>query len=185
MKRVLTIVLSTIILATASAYTIQSIINWKIDGEKALVKFKIHAHEAELIGNFKGAKGEVKFDENDLTNSSFNCTIDISTINTGIGARDKHLQAASFFDAINSPVSRFTSTKMEKTSDGFIATGKLLMKATTKEISIPFTYEGTKDAGTFKGSFSIKRSDYNIGKPDADIDDDVLISLEIPVAKEN
>lgn len=75
----------------------------------------MRAHGQELIGNFKGAKGEIKFDEKDLANSSLNCTIDISTVNTGIGGRDKHLQAKGFFDAEAAfPVSRFNSVKIEK-----------------------------------------------------------------------
>ncbi len=181
MKRIVSVLLASLLLMIGSAYTIQSIINWKIDSEKAMVKFSIQAHGQELIGNFKGAKGEVKFDENDLANSSLNCTIDITTINTGIGGRDTHLQSKEFFSAATSPVSKFTSTKIEKTAAGYTATGNLLMKETTKEISIPFVYEGSKAAGTFKGSFKIRRSDYKIGEADDEIGDDVTISLEIPV----
>lgn len=182
MKRIVVILIATVFLLMGSAYTLQSIINWKIDSEKAMVKFSLQAHGQELIGNFKGAKGEVKFDENDLGNSSFNCTIDIGTINTGIEARDKHLQKKGYFGAELSPVGKFTSTKIEKTATGYITTGNFMLKATTKEISIPFVYEGTKTEGTFKGSFKIKRSDYNIGEADDDISDDVTISLEIPVS---
>jgi len=171
-----------VIVLIGSAYTIQAIINWKIDAEKAMVKFSLNAHGQELIGNFKGAKGAIKFEENDLAGSSIDCTIDISTINTGIEARDKHLQAKGFFSAATNPVGRFTSTKIEKTATGYTATGKLTLKETTKEISVPFVFEGTKTEGKFKGSFSIKRSEYNIGKPDDDIGDDVTITLDIPVA---
>ena len=171
-----------------TAYTVQAIINWKIDSEKAMVKFTMRAHGQELIGNFKGAKGEIKFDEKDLANSSVNCTVDITTVNTGIGGRDKHLQAKGFFDAAGFPVGSFISAKIEKSNEGFIATGNFSLKGTTKEIAIPFLYEGTSgtgnDTGMFKGSFSIKRSEYSIGKPDEDISDEVTITLEIPVTKE-
>lgn len=185
MKKAVFLFMSGIFFLVTSAYTIQAIINWKIDSEKAMVKFSLKAHGQELIGNFKGAKGEVKFDANDLVNSSLNCTIDIASVNTGIEARDKHLQAKGFFDAEISPVSKFVSEKIEKTKDGYSATGKLLMKETTKQITIPFVFEGNADTGIFKGSFSIKRSDYNIGKPDDEIGDDVTIYLEIPVSKVN
>lgn len=181
MKKIVSVLLASALLVIGSAYTIQAIINWKIDSEKAMVKFSIQAHGQELIGDFKGAKGEVKFDENDLANSSLNCTIDITTINTGIGGRDRHLQSKDYFGAATYPVSKFTSSKIEKTATGYTATGTLLMKETTKEISIPFVYEGSKTAGTFKGTFKIKRSDYKIGEADDEIGDDVTISLEIPV----
>jgi len=182
MKRIAAVLLASVIVLIGSAYTIQAIINWKIDSEKAMVKFSLTAHGQELIGNFKGAKGVIKFDENDLANSSIDCTIDISTINTGIEARDKHLQAKGFFSAGTSPVGKFTSTKIEKTASGYTATGKFMLKETTKDIQYRFVYEGTKTEGKFKGSFSIKRSEYSIGQPDDDIGDDVTITLDIPVS---
>ena len=97
-----------------SAFTIQQIINWKIDNEKAQVKFTMQAHGQELIGSFKGVKGEVKFDEKDLAGSSFNCSIDVANINTGVTERDGHLQGEKWFDAANHPAINFTSSKIEK-----------------------------------------------------------------------
>ena len=182
MKRIAAFLLASVFVVVGSAYMIQSVINWKINSEKALVKFSLTAHGQELIGNFKGAQGVIKFDENDLANSSIDCTIDIATVNTGIEARDKHLQAKGFFGAAASPVGKFTSTKIEKTTAGYTAFGKFMLKETTKDISVPFVYEGTKTEGSFKGSFSIKRSDYNIGKADDDIGDEVVITLDIPVS---
>ncbi len=170
----------------ATAFTIQAVMNWKIDSEKAMVKFSLTAHGQELIGNFKGATGEVKFDENDPANSSLRCNIDMSTINTGIGSRDKHLQAKGFFDAAATPFSTFTSTKMERMKEGYLVTGNLHMKETTQAISIQMIFNGAgADAGTFTGSFFIKRSDYKIGEVDDEISDDVKISFEIPVTKIN
>ena len=61
----------------------------------------------------------------------------------------------------------------------------LLMQETTKEITIPFVFEGSADAAIFKGSFTIKRSDFNIGNVDDEIGDEVTIYLEIPVSKIN
>lgn len=184
MKKVLLSVVAGAFLFIASAYTVQTIINWKIDSEKAMVKFTMQAHGKELIGNFKGAKGEVKFDAKDLAASSVNCSIDINTVNTGMEKRDGHLQAADWFDAATYPVAKFASSKIEKTDAGFTATGKFDLKGITNVIVIPFTYESTSDGGTFKGSFTIKRLDYKVGKEGEDPGNDVKIDLEIPVTKE-
>ncbi|MBK7435098.1 MAG: YceI family protein [Chitinophagaceae bacterium] len=168
---------------SASAYTVQAILNWKIDSEKAMVKFSLQAHGQELIGNFKGVTGEVKFDEKDLTNASVSCNIDISTINTGIESRDKHLQSKGFFDAASAPFGRFISTKFEQTDNGYTVTGNLTIKQTTLEIRVPFTFNASEDSGLFKGSFTIKRSDYKVGEADDEIGDPVTIYLELPVVK--
>jgi polyisoprenoid-binding protein YceI len=72
MKKVVFILSAAMVMLVTSAYTIQAIINWKIENEKAQVKFKMQAHGQELIGSFTGVKGDVKFDAADLANSSFN-----------------------------------------------------------------------------------------------------------------
>lgn len=183
MKKIFAILSLSFLIICGSAYTIQSLINWKIDSEKAMVKFVMNAHNQELVGNFKAAKGEVKFDEKDPAASSIVCSVDVVTINTGVEPRDKHLQSKGFFDAAANPVIKFTSSKIEKTTDGYLATGNLLMKATTKEISIPFVFEKNPGGAVFKGSFVVKRNDYNVGKPDPDMSDEVTIKLEIPVTE--
>ncbi len=167
----------------SAAYTVQSIINWKILNEKTQVKFIMQAHGQELAGSFTGVKGDVKFDAADMDNSSFDCTIDVSTIKTGMEQRDGHLQAKGWFDAAGSPAIRFTSSKIVKGDDGYTATGTLNMKGTSKELMIPFTFEGSGTTGLFKGSFVVKRGDFGIGKTDGDISNEVTIMLEIPVEK--
>ncbi len=185
MKKSALILSAAFVMLFASAYTIQAIINWKILSEKAQVKFKMQAHGQELIGSFTGAKGEIKFDGADLANSSFNCSIDISTINTGMEQRNGHLQGKGWFDAAQFPTINFTSSKIEKTAEGYAASGKLSMKGASADQVIPFSFEapaGT-DGGTFKGSFTMKRSAFGVGKTDGDISDEVTIMLEIPVSQ--
>jgi polyisoprenoid-binding protein YceI len=184
MKKVLFIVAAAMVTLAASAYTIQAIINWRILSEKAQVKFKMEAHGQDLVGSFTGAKGDIKFDAADLAASSFNCSIDVATIKTGMEQRDGHLQAKGWFDAAGSPTINFSSSKIEKTADGYSAIGKITLKGTKKDLTIPFTFEITSEEGaTFKGNFTIKRSDFGVGKTDGDISDEVTIMLEIPVDK--
>jgi polyisoprenoid-binding protein YceI len=182
MKKVLFIVSAAMVTLAASAYTIQAIINWQILSDKAQVKFKMEAHGQDLVGSFKGAKGDVKFDAANLGESSFNCSIDVATISTGMEQRDGHLQAKGWFDAAQFPTINFTSSKIEKTAEGYNATGKISLKGVSKDLVIPFTFETAPDnTGTFKGSFTIKRGDFGVGKTDGDIGNEVIIMLEIPV----
>ena len=183
MKKIFAIGVFSFFSLLAFAFSYQVYLNWKIDSENAMVKFSMQAHGQELIGNFKGAKGNISFDEKDLATASLSCDIDIKTINTGIPDRDRHLQATDFFDAASAPVANFTSSSFVKTAEGYAVTGKLSIKKTVKEITIPFVFTGSGDAGVFKASFPIKRSDFQIGDADDDISDKVTITLEIPVIK--
>lgn len=183
MKKMLRFISLALIISTGSAFIIQSVINWTIENEKAAVKFTLQAHGQELNGSFKGVKGEVKFDSTDLANSSFNCNIEVSTINTGVSTRDGHLQGASWFDAANYPTINFTSGSIVAVPNGYEARGKLSAKGISKDISIPFTFISDGKTGTFKGSFTMNRQDFKIGKPGDDPGNDILVNLEVPVSK--
>ncbi|MEO6719642.1 MAG: YceI family protein [Ferruginibacter sp.] len=185
MKKLFSIVLGSVAFLVTSAYTIQAIINWQIDNEKSQVKFVMQAHGQELIGSFTGVKGDVKFDAADLDNSSFNCSIDVSTINTGNDKRNGHLKGATWFDSAAYPVITYVSKKISPAAGGYVAEGTLTAKGVSKDVTIPFTFSGDNTAGAFKGSFTIKRSEYGIGKVDAEVGDDVTIKLDIPVNKAN
>jgi polyisoprenoid-binding protein YceI len=67
MKKIFSIVFVSAVVLASSAYTYQAVLNWKIDNEKAEVKFTMQAHGQELIGSFKGVKGDINFDDKDLT----------------------------------------------------------------------------------------------------------------------
>lgn len=183
MKKIFAVVLGGLAFLVTTAYTVQAIINWKINNDKSQVKFVMQAHGQELVGEFKGIKGDVQFDANNLAQSSFKCDIEVATINTGNDKRNGHLQVASWFDAVTFPTINFISSNIAATSDGYEATGMLTAKGISKEIIIPFTFTGNESSGAFKGSFKIKRTDFEIGKADAEVGDDVTIKLEVPVNK--
>ena len=190
MRKAILFITAGILFLAVTAFTIQTIINWQIDNTNAQVKFTM----GHTKGFFTGVKGDISFDKTDLANSYFNCTIDVATVNTGSEGRDEHLRTADFFDVSKFPVMTFRSTKVERDLNGFVATGNLTIKDSTKEIHIPFTFEDNNGKGVFKGSAIIDRNDYGVGKPEKGKPnawggaptiqpDPILISLEIPVDK--
>lgn len=184
MKKIFTLFFVLIAFVIVSAYTFQIYTNWKIDSEKALIKFSASVNGQKLLGNFKGVKGDVNFDPDNITSSSFNCTIDIKTINTGIKERDEHLMAKEWFDSETAATAKFVSSTMEKKEKGYIATGVFTLKGVTKAVVIPFTYGGNKEQGIFKGEVTIQRKDYGVGDADSDfLSNDIVINIEIPVTK--
>jgi polyisoprenoid-binding protein YceI len=153
MKQILILVLTFSSLSFISAQT--------IDAEKSVVNFKTTALMVNTVnGTFKGMNGEIQFDENNLSGSTFNVCIDPSSINTENQKRDNHLKSEDFFEIAKFLEICFVSTSIEKTKNGFKTTGNLTMHGITKEFEIPFTFENN----TFTGSFKIKRLKYNIGE---------------------
>lgn len=176
------LVLSSIILAFClSAFTYQSILNWKIDSANALVKFSLQAHGMQTKGSFTGVKGDVIFNRSDLNACLFKVSIDPSTVNTGNGGRDKHLRTNDFFGVEKYPLISFTSTKIIEETNSWVANGNLTIRDVTKEITIPFTFENKEGKSVFKGNFEINRTEYGVGKSRKEVGDMITINLEVPV----
>jgi polyisoprenoid-binding protein YceI len=158
-----------------SAFTFIQSLDWKIS-DKYSVKFD----GGDPAGDFTGLKGTIKFDENNLAASSFDCTIDVATINTGNGMRNTHAKSDKWLDAVKYPVIRFTSKSISKTAAGFAAVGTLDFHGVQKEITLPFTFVNN----VFTGAFEVNRMDYNVNPSEPKHGATVLkVSLNVPVTK--
>jgi len=132
-----------------------------INSEKSEVTFEVSNMKFRTVeGSFSGMTGEINFDENDLSVCGFGVCIDAATINTKSKKRDNHLKNEDFFDVEKYPTICFESESVSKTSKGFSAKGELTMHGYTREIEIPFTFDGT----TFKGNLTLERLDYKVGE---------------------
>ncbi len=114
------------------------------------------------IGNLKTTV--FKFDEDSLSKCEIEATVDVSTINTGIGKRDEHLKAEEYFDAKKFPTIKMVSSRFAKAKAGnLIGYFKLTIKGVTKEITMPIYVTKKTDGTELKGNFTINRLDYKIG----------------------
>jgi polyisoprenoid-binding protein YceI len=158
--------------------------NWKADAAKAKVEFSVKGPFGTVHGEFTGLKATIQFDPNNPGAGSVSASIDANTVSTGIGMRNHHLKSEEqFLNTDKYPEISFHSKKIEKTGNGYTASGDLTIKGVSKPIQLPFTFTPGGNSGVFKGHFVIKREDFNIGKPGGSTGDDVTISLEVPVSQ--
>ncbi|MEM6767889.1 MAG: YceI family protein [Bacteroidota bacterium] len=111
-------------------------------------------------GTFSGLSGTILFDEDEVENSTFEVSVSTPTIDTKNDKRDEHLQGEDFFSVKYFPAITFISTSVRPENGHYLATGKLTLLDTTKEVSIPFTLKH----GVFEGDFTLKRLAYGLGK---------------------
>jgi len=159
-----------------SAFTINSSINWTIS-ENHEIKFSSATGDPE--GIFKTITGDIQFDDNDLGSSKCNLTIDVNSINTGNGMKNKHAKGKKWFDADNYPSIEFKSAKFSKTETGFTVTGLMKMHGAEKEMTLPFTLSNN----VFKSTFSVNRIDFKIGESMKKVSDEIKLEVSIPVSK--
>lgn len=170
--------LSAMLLLLGGAFAFTTATGWKLGKD-----YEIQFSTKGVSGIFKTFAATVEFDETDLANSKFVMNIDVNSINTGNGLQNKHAIGDEWFDAEKHPKIKFTSSSFEKTSTGFSVKGKLQVKNTTKEISIPFTFKKSGAKGTFNAKFSIDRTVYGVGKASNDVGNTITIEAKIPVTK--
>ena len=147
--------------------------------DKSEIKFSIKNFGINTSGTFSGLSGNINFDTSHLSASSFNISVDVNTINTGVDMRDNHLKKDEYFNAVKFPKIIFTSTEIKTTSNGYSITGTLSIKGTTKNITFPFIVTKQGTGMLFAGSFNINRRDFDVGSGSAVLGNNVDVNLKV------
>lgn len=145
------------------------------------VDFKIRNLGIKVGGSFTGLQGSVVFNPGDLMKTVINMSVDATTINTGIGARDKHLRKEDYFGVDQfKKISFISSSVVNGSKTGtYIVYGNLTIKKTTKRVGIPFTTAKKANGFLFEGSFELNRRDFEVGGNSFSLSDDVTINLSV------
>jgi polyisoprenoid-binding protein YceI len=176
---------------TASAQTT----TWKIDPVHSGVEFRIlHLGVSHVNGTFSKPTGVIHLDEKDITKSTVEATIDVSTLNTTEPARDNHLKSPEFFNLAQFPTITFKSTTIAKVDGKLKITGDLTLAGVTKPVTL--TVDGPAAPQTnpmshaivsgFSATGTLSRKDFNFGqKYGAPIlGDDVTFTIDIEMDKQ-
>lgn len=160
-----------------SAFTFYNVKSWKIDDN-----YEIKFESENPSGIFKDFKGDIWFDDANLSESKFDLTVDVSSISTGNGMKNNHAKSDKWFDAETYPTIKFVSTKVSKQKEGYAVTGNLTIKDITKSITIPVTFDGK----AFNTKFTVNRLDYGVGNTkgmNKKASVDIAIDATVPVSK--
>jgi len=149
--------------------------NYKVKSSD--ISFQIKNAGLTVDGSFDGLSANIVFDEKNLAGSFIQASIDANTIQTGITMRDNHLRKDEYFGVKKYPKISMQSTSIEKEGKGFKGNFKLTMKGVTRQISIPFLFDGQ----TFSGNFNLKRTDFGIGSPNWVTSSEVSIKVSLIV----
>ncbi|HSI69488.1 MAG TPA: YceI family protein [Gillisia sp.] len=166
---------------------------WTVDKAHSQVSFGItHMTIAEVTGLFRSFDASITAPGEGLENATYNVTIDVNSIDTGVEKRDDHLRSADFFDVENHPEMTFKSTSSTKAGDNrYKVSGDLTLHGITKPVTLDVWHRGTitKEDGTEVSGFQItgrvSREEFNIGPdfPEAALSDDVRIKVDAEFTK--
>jgi polyisoprenoid-binding protein YceI len=109
---------------------------WQIDPQHSSAQFAVrHMAISTVRGAFSKISGTLVLDDQDVTKSTVEVSIDVSTVDTREPDRDKDLRSDRFFDVAHFPTMTFKSKKVEQAGPGKLkVTGDLTIRGTTKEV---------------------------------------------------
>jgi len=128
--------MSTLVIPQAATTT------WNIDPVHSVAEFKVrHMMISNVKGQFTKLQGTVSLNEEDITKSKVEASIDATSINTRDSQRDAHLKSADFFDAEKFPTLSFQSNDITRVNEGELnVTGDLTIHGVKR--TVVFVVEG-------------------------------------------
>jgi polyisoprenoid-binding protein YceI len=176
-----------------------AISTWQIDPAHSAAQFSVrHLAISTVRGAFSKVKGTVNFDDADISKSSVDVTIDVSTVDTREPKRDDDLRSDRFFDVKDFPTMTFKSTKVEQAAPGKLkVTGDLNIRGVTKPVVLdvdgptpPVKDPWGNQRAAATATTKINRQDFGV-KWNANMDnggvvvgDEVSITIDVEMIKQ-
>ena len=186
------------VLAVSAVSAAATTTAWQIDPQHTAAGFAVkHLMISTVRGQFKGVTGTINWEDQDISKSTVDITIDANTVDTSEPKRDADLKSDKFFDVAKYPTITFKSKKIEQVSAGKLKiNGDLTIRGVTKEAvldvegptpPIKDPWGNTRVAAN--ATTKVNRQDFGV-KWNANMDgggvvvgDDVTITIDLEMTK--
>ena len=171
---------------------------WNIDPAHTTAEFKVrHMMITNVKGQFSGITGVLTLNEQDVTKSRVETSIEAASINTREVDRDTHLKSTDFLDVEKFPTLTFVSTRITPRGENELQVeGDLTIHGITK--TVVFTVDGPTPPGKdpwgnmrigWSATTKISRKDFGLNWNAALetggilVGDEVTITLDVEAVK--
>lgn len=155
---------------------------WHVTGSSVTFVVKNAGHPVK--GTMSGLKAEIRFDPSALDASSIRATVDVATVKTGIGLRDRHLRSGDYFHAEKFPTILMECNHFESLGDGrYRGAFEVTMHGTKERVDVPFTFRTSGETGRFAGTITIDRTEFGVGGRSRFVSSEVVVNVEVDVKR--
>jgi polyisoprenoid-binding protein YceI len=158
---------------------------WTVVPDSSAVTMYATKQGAWVAGNFEEFSASIEFDSADPQAGKIVGVVATGSVVTGDAQNDAYV--LGYLNVEEYPQSRFESSVIEKTADGYRALGDLSLAGHTKSVALDFTFAtGTEppaaaELARFTGTMTINRFDFDIAS-DIDVNSagqDVIVQIEL------
>lgn len=136
-----------------------------VQPDKSALSFVYKQMGVPVDGRFKRFAARIDFDPAKPAAAKAAIDVDLASVDTGMAEADEEVTGKNWFDVKKYPQAKFVSTAVKPLGGNrFEASGKMTIRGQTRDVTAPFTFAAQGNAGTFEGSFTLKRADYGIGQ---------------------
>jgi polyisoprenoid-binding protein YceI len=162
---------ASVLMLSAGAPNFAATSTWKLDPQHSSAQFSVrHLAISTVRGAFSKVNGTVQMDDQDVTKSTVDVSIDVGTVDTREPDRDKDLRSDKFFDVEHYPTMTFKSKKVSQVSPGKLkVTGDLTIRGVTKEVVLdvdgptaPVTDPWKNQRAAINATTKVNRQDFGV-----------------------
>lgn len=149
--------------------------------QKNFISFEIKNAGITVDGHFESFRKTIRIDDATPNNSTFDGRIEVKSINTGIGKRDRDLMKSGYFDQETYPYIEFHSESVKhKGKNTYSVTGILEIKGEIKRITFDVLRKENNNVRFYITSFTLNRRDFGVGGSSFILSDELKVNLNIP-----
>jgi cytochrome b561 len=157
---------------------------WRVDAARSSIAFSFSMDDgsgdsSRLEGRFARWRADIRFDPNDLENSTVDVTIETGSASDGVASHDAYMREPGWFDSGALPTATFRSTDFRRRGNGYEARGELTIKGRNHNVTLPFALTVNGNTAVMSGTVAIDREDFDLGK---DVDGADMISRNVDVS---
>ena len=151
---------SGVLLASATAFAQQAVVP-----AQSQITFVSKQMGVPVEGQFKKFDAQVAFDPARLATSKVSFTVDTGSATLGVKESDAELPKPTWFNVPKFPQATFQSSAIKALGGSkYEVAGKLSIKGSSQDITVPVTMTQAGATTTAVGSFAIKRLTFKIGE---------------------
>ncbi len=169
-------------------------VNYTYDTTHSQILFSIdHNGFSRPFGRLHIAKGWLRFDADDWSQSATELDIDLGSLDMGDAEWNAAVLKPAYLDAAKERYAHFASTSVERKDDTHgVLHGNLTLRGVTHAVDIPFTFNrvgttiyGMHTVAGFSGTAMLQREDYGITATPNSIGHGVSVWLELEAIQED